>query len=798
MKLQSCHIENFGILHETDFDFSSGLTVICRENGWGKSTLAAFIKAMFYGLDTRGLRKKEERKKYKPWQGGVYGGSLTFEQSGTVYTVSRVFGAKETEDECEIREEKTNLVVDCFSDRLGEELFGIDKASFSRTVFLAQNDCETLATDDINAKLGNLTDSTDDLNNYETADETLKKIMNSLTPRRSTGSLNKRKAQITACEREVRDGEILDDRIRAEQNNYDREAQRFQELRQERDHLNEKQAQVSEILAIRTKQETWNRMRENVSGLQKEEEMIRQRFPGEIPARDQLERNREQCRQMERIREKMESYQMSPEQKREWIRLSEIFERYPITEDDFVEKERALASMSALWEERNKRKSVLPAREATVEALRTSIQMQRQERQNEGKKNAKRMLTGIGLAVAGLVLFFVSLLVKSMAWGQWPGIGMTLCGVALVFFSLAFRPDPDSSTEGDQPDELLCLCEQMKEDQNYLQKTDCKMAEFLELHGRRFDEMTVSMSLQELMRELYNLRNDKKKYEDLSGLRDQYRLAEREYEKLLLEINTFLETYQFVAESDLMAQLEQIQRNLDLYEAKKQELKKADEERKEWEKKEDVESFIQSVPDDLPSFEQLAEQMEAVSDEMTKVHRAMTDYSSRLNQLQEQYDEWEEKKIRLKELRECQEREKKKFDCVSLARNYLGSAKETMTAKYTEPVMKNFRNYYQILMRSEPGAYRMDANSNLTVEECGKQREVRLLSAGYRDLIGVCLRLAFSDAMFTGDPPVLVLDDPFVNLDDGKQKMVQDLLEEVTGRYQVIYFTCSEKRIPDQ
>ena len=49
MKLISCHIENFGKLHDWSHDFTSGSNVFCEDNGWGKSTLASFIKVMFYG-----------------------------------------------------------------------------------------------------------------------------------------------------------------------------------------------------------------------------------------------------------------------------------------------------------------------------------------------------------------------------------------------------------------------------------------------------------------------------------------------------------------------------------------------------------------------------------------------------------------------------------------------------------------------------------------------------------------------------------------------------------------------------
>lgn len=47
------HIENFGVLSGFDYEFPEGLAVICRENGFGKSTLAAFLKAMFYGCRAR-------------------------------------------------------------------------------------------------------------------------------------------------------------------------------------------------------------------------------------------------------------------------------------------------------------------------------------------------------------------------------------------------------------------------------------------------------------------------------------------------------------------------------------------------------------------------------------------------------------------------------------------------------------------------------------------------------------------------------------------------------------------------
>ena len=159
-------------------DFSDGANIICEKNGWGKSTFVAFIRAMFYGLEGERKRSIEEneRKRYKPWQGGVFGGQLVFEIQGKKYLISRVFKDKESNDEFELRDVTTNLPSKEYTNRIGEEIFKINRESFIRTVFIGQNQCETSSTDDINAKIGQLADNSNDLNNFEAATAKLAEI----------------------------------------------------------------------------------------------------------------------------------------------------------------------------------------------------------------------------------------------------------------------------------------------------------------------------------------------------------------------------------------------------------------------------------------------------------------------------------------------------------------------------------------------------------------------------------------------------------------------------------------------
>ncbi len=100
MKLLKCHVEKFGKLSNFDYTFSDGLNVFQAPNGFGKSTLAAFIKAMLYGFNKTSSQdlQKNDRKKFLPWQGGAYGGSLDFQIADTKYRVWRSFGKTAKKD----------------------------------------------------------------------------------------------------------------------------------------------------------------------------------------------------------------------------------------------------------------------------------------------------------------------------------------------------------------------------------------------------------------------------------------------------------------------------------------------------------------------------------------------------------------------------------------------------------------------------------------------------------------------------------------------------------------------------
>ena len=116
-----------------------------------------------------------------------------------------------------------------------------------------------------------------------------------------------------------------------------------------------------------------------------------------------------------------------------------------------------------------------------------------------------------------------------------------------------------------------------------------------------------------------------------------------------------------------------------------------------------------------------------------------------------------------------------------------------MASRYLDPVSRGCR-YYLDLLGEERDKLRFNADGAPLCEEGGRLREIGFYSTGMKELIGFCLRVALVDAVFTKDPPVLVLDDPFVNLDDEKTERAKRLIKELSRRYQIIYMTCKKER----
>ena len=143
---------------------------------------------MFYGFPKNARTMgKNDRKKFVPWQSGTFGGNVVFEHEGEKYRVERTFGQTPKNDVFTLYKLDPQRKCEDFSDQLGLELFGLDADSFERSTYMPQvRDDNSFATAGIQAKLGNLVEDTNDINNFDAAIDRLKKARAKLIAFRGT------------------------------------------------------------------------------------------------------------------------------------------------------------------------------------------------------------------------------------------------------------------------------------------------------------------------------------------------------------------------------------------------------------------------------------------------------------------------------------------------------------------------------------------------------------------------------------------------------------------------------------
>ncbi|HZX45824.1 MAG TPA: AAA family ATPase, partial [Clostridia bacterium] len=121
MRIKELDIKAFGKFTDRRFKLGDNLNIIYGLNETGKSTIHRFIEAMLFGFVKPGVKRRvlmEEYDRYRPWTGGLYGGSLVYQVDGRLYKVERNL-------------EKGRESVRVFDHVTGEELtrtFTYDKA----------------------------------------------------------------------------------------------------------------------------------------------------------------------------------------------------------------------------------------------------------------------------------------------------------------------------------------------------------------------------------------------------------------------------------------------------------------------------------------------------------------------------------------------------------------------------------------------------------------------------------------------------------------------------------------------
>lgn len=168
MIIKNIHIDGFGAVRDRDFTFDGGLNIICGENESGKTTAAEFIRAMFYGLDSRSRSIREnERRRYFPADGGVMGGRMEIEDNGKTYVISRTFGKTAASDKLSVTDKVTGRQEDIDP----ASFVGLTEESYLKTLYIKQMSTAVSDSknDEIRQRLINLCQTGEENMSYQSA-----------------------------------------------------------------------------------------------------------------------------------------------------------------------------------------------------------------------------------------------------------------------------------------------------------------------------------------------------------------------------------------------------------------------------------------------------------------------------------------------------------------------------------------------------------------------------------------------------------------------------------------------------
>lgn len=745
MKILSVYIAGFGKFVNQRFDFVSDLTVIKEDNGWGKTTLADFIRCMLYGQDAgRGKSvENNERAKYAPWNGVAYGGSLTFLYQNKKFRVERSFGKTPAYDSARVFDEN-NMQCFAFGDRaekLGETLFGVDADGYRRSVYLPQGEISLQGVpDDMKNRLLALLSSGNE--GGAQAMERLDAAERALRAKRkpAKGKLDLIDERLAELYREREDCDLDGARAKELLQSMEQTDKEIAACLQKIEKLNGAIEQVSRRGELALKKQAYDEAKSGLENTQRELATLKDFFGEVQPASVNLDGIEKA------VAEYYELKAALTEMEKKVADLEGDYKQYQTLKTQKEACEKILDSYDELLEKNRKKGGAGTRPKPRGELI---IPPKR-------KSNKWLFILSLAVGVGGALLTE-----KNMKAGL-AVFALGVLGMVAVFF----RTLPRRAKIPKQPKSV-----DVTQDPAFSEKYD---EVYAELDGLQEKLAALPTDLEQ------------------NYLRLQKETSETEQRTLALEkgIVAFFQNFRFEQTYDYRAALMTLQENIRRYISCGQGVTAA-------EKKMQDNATDWNGAGEYP----LADMQTLKADKAAEEERwqALTEQRAKAAADAERLERKGEKERILAEenlLAEEKFRLEKKYRAIVAAKAILARAKENLAGRYLDPVEKGCRAYLAFFGEAASGekSLRFAADGIPVYEENGVFREMAYYSEGMRELVGICTRLALADAVFQMELPVLILDDPFVNLDDKKTENAKRLVKELCKKYQIIYLTCKEER----
>lgn len=748
MRLISCYIKGFGKLCDRSFDLSKDIVEISTENGWGKTTLLAFIESMLFGLDASRSKSVAEnaRLKYEPFGGGGFGGSLTFFYEGQEYRLERTFGKTPSLDTVRIYD-KNNLPSWTFGENIaniGELLFGVNKESYHKSAYIPQGEIvsENLPEDTKARLIALLSVDGNKQNGAFSAVQRLNQAESELRSKRAPkkGLLDKIDEKLAAIEQEKRVCQQAALDVYALQKEIAGYAVQSEQL-------------SKTMLSLSAQQDAYMQRSERAAARARRQELERQL----VQTEERLDRLRVFFKDVEPQAVNVDGIQAAV---KEYYEIAAWLKQYQ-------------PQMSALAQEQSEQQGLLAKLQDCEQRLQSFERML--DEQNKAKRKAykdsqkqeKKIQRGKHAHTLWLMVALVVLLIGATQLETMPALGWPLVGLGggfIVFRLLAViiatkfwkRPKYRKSFEDK---ELNAQYKQVQEEYEALK---------IALAGYAVN----GMDAQTLLREM--------------------QAREQRAAGLQAAIESFLGNFAFDEMYDYRAALSMLQ---DKREAYMEIYKQREACMQECTALPQVQEEV-AVDDSYAAvqLEDLKKRAQQAQADKQLLVQTMAHKQAALTALEQKACAIAEYKAEETQLLAEKARLERKLTAIQTARTLLERARENMAARYLEPVEARSAAYLREWKSDFKASLKFAADGQPLMDDSGALRSLAYYSQGTRELIGFCVRLALMETMYQKQLPVLMLDDPFVHFDDETTALCKRLLVRLSKKYQIIYCTCKEER----
>lgn len=877
MKLIKAYINNFGQLSDFTYDFQNGLNIIEEENGWGKTTFAAFLKAMLFGMEyKRGTVNLVDRTRYMPWNGKTFGGTLEFEVNQKVYLVERSFKKKEAEDTFILYDLMTNMESHDFTTNLGEEIWKVDRDSYEKTAFIKLKDTGLLS-DIISGRLGNIEEQEADMEASTKAITVLEKEMKVIkTSRKDSGELGQKKMENQKVEEELRRCKSSQDFVENNEIWIANEEENLSGILKEEEQLEEEQGQITLLLKKKQLEELEAQVNDVLSQYNQEKAFFKKEITEEelvLLSRDiqkisvlESKIKDSNLNQQEKIEyeEGKKKFLVNPLKESEVLICEEHLERIKemqiekkgldISEEELAKYERLHEKYHGTISQNNQidryiddynQCMTLKEKESNLSAELKRLEGERSSSQREQQHKSTFGILGILGVIVLLVGIGIGILVSILGMVV-AAVGALLIVVQLMnhkkaknrsqnrereyremFSGLEVEQSEVKSERANREEAYMAFLNkiQVERSHNIIQelinaKMECK--ELQEMQGRikmlKEKEEALTAQIKEREKEVIHLLDKYVKVNCdsdltvvLSTLRKIYKgytvLQQKEIEmkKSLVDLGHLQKKIEEKLEVYCHVELENYNTSLDIIKEKKVRLNG---------KKENLETVMKKYQDfqenndidilkNLAYVEKSEEEMRVefvhrrneLSKRKQEINKKIVGYKKDIENAQNEIDKMVDLESERDRNRNCIAEMETKHKLLSFAKACMDKAKENLAIKYMKVMSNSFKKYLALLGIESTDTFSVDVNLNVTQEQQGERRESSRLSTGKQDLIQVCMRMALVEAVYKDvDQPILILDDPFVNLDKSSVEKGIQLLRNIGEEYQVIYFVCHESR----